>query len=135
MSETTIQVAVAIVSNKKGDVLIAKRRAHQHLGGYWEFPGGKIEPGEAPIAALTRELQEEVGLSARKASPLVTIEHDYDAKRVCLHVFTVSEYSGVAKSCEGQAIAWVALKDLSDYKFPAANAPIIERLLGELSVL
>ncbi|WP_230537368.1 Nudix family hydrolase [Teredinibacter turnerae] len=120
-----IHVAVGVVRNAEGEVLIAKRQTGQHLAGFWEFPGGKVEQGECVTTALARELREELGIEVSEAQPLVTIPYDYPEKRVLLDVHEVTQYSGLPVSGEGQSIRWVAQSDLGDYTFPPANAPIV----------
>ncbi|MGZ8143354.1 MAG: Nudix family hydrolase [Methylosarcina sp.] len=120
-----LQVAVGVVKNASGQVLISRRAPSLHQGGLWEFPGGKIEPGESPEQALFRELREELDVTVQASTPLITINHDYPDKSVQLHVFLVEHFQGIVKHCHGQPIQWVNLSELSRYRFPAANQPII----------
>jgi 8-oxo-dGTP diphosphatase len=120
-----LDVAVGVIPDKDGRILISRRANHRHQGGLWEFPGGKIEVGETATAALRRELQEEIGLDAIQVSPLITIHHDYVDRRVRLNVFRVDEFEGTARSLEGQPVEWVEAHNLHRYQFPAANRPII----------
>lgn len=127
-----VQVAVAVViddATVSAKVLIAKRADHLHQGGLWEFPGGKVEPGETVFSALKRELLEEVDLHVLAAEPLLKIEHDYSDKYVFLDVWRVTDFKGLAKGLEGQLIRWVSLSSLMDYEFPQANTAIVEYLL------
>ena len=96
----------------------------------WEFPGGKLEDGESVVEALQRELWEEVGVRIRAHEPLIVIEHDYGDKHVILDVHRVTVFDGQPEAREGQGMQWVRLSELPSYEFPAANAPIVERLLG-----
>jgi len=123
-----VAVAVGVIQRNNGDILIAKRHQHLHQGGKWEFPGGKIEQGETTLAALTRELKEEVDLTVNNGSPLLVIEHDYGDKIVMLDIWLVNDFDGVGASNEGQQIKWVAKTDLANYQFPDANLAIIEKL-------
>jgi len=125
MSKSILQVAVGVVKNKQGQVLISLRHDMQHQGGLWEFAGGKIEHGETAEQALSRELKEELAIDVISATPLITINHSYPDLAVQLQVFLVEQFSGEARSCEGQPIKWVAVQDLKKYPFPAANQPII----------
>jgi 8-oxo-dGTP diphosphatase len=109
-----------------GKILITRRALTAHQGGLWEFPGGKLERGETVFAALCRELQEEVGIAVQQARPLIKINHDYGDKQVLLDVWEVLVWSGEADACEGQAMAWVAASQLTEYAFPAANLSIIK---------
>jgi len=91
----------------------------------WEFPGGKVEPGETLAQALSRELREELGIDVGKHSPLLQVRHDYGDKEVLLDVCTVWEFTGEAAGMEGQALQWVKAEALANFAFPAANAPIV----------
>lgn len=124
-----VHVVAAVIRGRDQRVLIAKRPDHVHMGGLWEFPGGKVEQGEAPLEALKRELKEEVGLAVVSAQPLIQITHDYPDKQVYLDVWEVSEFTGVARGVEGQQIEWVHAADLAAYEFPAANQPIVTSTL------
>jgi len=123
-----VAVAVGVIERANGDILIAKRHQHLHQGGKWEFPGGKIELGETPLTALSRELNEEVGIVVNNGKPLLIIEHDYGDKVVVLDIWLVNDFNGEGHGNEGQQIKWVAKADLANYQFPAANAPILEAL-------
>jgi len=120
-----LQVAVGVVKNPEGKILISLRHDDLHQGGLWEFPGGKIEPSETVEQALTRELKEELNITVTAATPLITINHQYPELAVQLNVFLVEQFSGVAKSLEGQPFKWVNPAELEHYAFPAANQPII----------
>jgi len=120
--------AAAILSTDRQSILLAKRRADQHQGNLWEFPGGKLEPDEAPEAALHRELLEEIGIATKSASPLIVVEHQYSDKAVRLHVYVVESFSGKPTALEQQTLSWVDRDKLHDYEFPEANYPIIEAL-------
>lgn len=120
-----LRVAVGIVKNAQGEILIALRDKSAHQGGLWEFPGGKIELNETVDQALTRELKEELGIDVEAAVPLITINHDYPDRRVRLKVWTVEKFSGRAMSGEGQPIRWVNPDELNHFSFPEANLPII----------
>jgi 8-oxo-dGTP diphosphatase len=120
-----LQVAVGVVKNTEGQVLISLRNESSHQGGFWEFPGGKIESGETAEQALARELKEELNIDVITALPLITIKHQYPDVAVQLNVFLVEHFSGHAKSCEGQLFKWVNPAELANHAFPAANQPII----------
>lgn len=130
MVKPWVEVAAgAILSTDHNEVLLAFRQADQHQGNLWEFPGGKIEPGEPPNLALARELLEEIGISIGVVSELMVVEHDYGDKAVRLHVFAVQSFTGQPKGLEGQTLKWVPLAELLSYDFPEANVPIVEALL------
>ena len=120
-----VHVAAAVIRDASGKILIARRADTQHQGGLWEFPGGKVEAGEAVNAALARELQEELGIAVQAARPLIKVQHDYPDKQVLLDVWEVSAFSGEPHGVEGQPLAWVSPRELTDYEFPAANQPIV----------
>lgn len=125
-----IHVAVGVVVDSSDHILISRRLQHQHQGGLWEFPGGKVETGESVQAALTRELDEELGIEVIASAPLLKIEHDYSDKKVLLDVWEVTQFSGEARGREGQEFLWVPRNELQNYEFPAANIAILERLCG-----
>jgi 8-oxo-dGTP diphosphatase len=127
-----LHVAVGVILNDSGKILITKRAPGSHQGGLWEFPGGKVEPGESLEQALSRELQEELGIVVGRTSPLLQVPHDYGDKAVLLDVCVVWEFSGCARGEEGQAMAWVVLADLANYEFPVANKPIISAITALL---
>jgi 8-oxo-dGTP diphosphatase len=102
-----VDVAVGVVRAADGSVLLAERTARQISAGFWELPGGKIDPGETPAQAAARELAEEVGIESRKLRPRITYDHTFRTKRVRLHFFDVLEWAGTPNGREGQRLAWV----------------------------
>lgn len=120
-----LEVAVGVIVREPREVLIARRPDHVHQGGLFEFPGGKLEPGETPLEALRRELREELGIRLTGASPLITLRHDYPDRRVRLHVFRVERYEGEPLGLQGQPIHWVPRGELASLRFPEANRPIV----------
>ena len=129
MSKKLIHVAAAVIKNGDGQILIAKRSADQHQGGLWEFPGGKVEPGEPVSVALARELEEELGIEVTHSSPLIKVPHHYADKSVLLDVYEVTQFEGEAWGREGQPVEWVNPGDLDKFQFPAANKPILNACL------
>ena len=121
-----IHVAAAAVFDDRQRVLICRRSSHAHQGGLWEFPGGKLKPGETTESALRRELKEEVGINVISTRPLIRVYHDYPDRNVLLDVWHVEKFSGRAAGHEGQPIGWVFPGELGRYRFPAANTPIIK---------
>jgi 8-oxo-dGTP diphosphatase len=115
-----------VIRGTDGRILLARRADQQHQGGLWEFPGGKLEAGETVLAALRRELQEELGITLTQARPLIKVQHDYPDKQVLLDVWLVSAFTGEPRGVEGQPLAWVTPRQLPEYAFPAANAPIVQ---------
>ncbi len=120
-----LHVAVGVVRDDDGRILLTQRAKHVHQGGLWEFPGGKLDAGESVFQALQRELQEEVGIDVLDAQPLIKINHQYPDLSVLLDVWQVKRFSGLASALEGQAMQWVTPQQLSEFDFPAANLPII----------
>ena len=123
-----ISVAVGVLVDSEGRILITRRAKNAHQGGLWEFPGGKLEPGESVLEALRRELCEELGTDIAGSTPLMTLEHDYQDKQVLLDVHLVREWQGEPRGLEGQPLAWVTAEALANYAFPAANDAIVARL-------
>jgi len=124
----TIEVAAGVLRDGEGRVLVSRRLAGRHLAGMWEFPGGKIEPGEAPEAALARELEEELGIAAGPSRPLAAVRHEYPEKIVRLRLYEVHSFSGSPTGAEGQEIRWVTPAGLGDLEMPAADRPLIRLL-------
>lgn len=120
----TVAVAVAVLRRADGRVLVAYRDAARHQGGALEFPGGKIEPGERPEQALSRELEEEVGVRPTRTEPLMRLRHAYSDRQVELDVFLVRAWEGEPRGAEGQRIDWLEPGGLAPERFPAANRPI-----------
>lgn len=131
-----VQVAVGALADPQGRILITKRPDHVHQGGLWEFPGGKLEPGETPLEALARELHEELGIRVLSSRPLIRVHHDYGDRQILLDVHRVSSYAGEPQSREGQPITWVHPDAMDPGAFPAADRPIISALrLPELYLI
>ncbi len=120
-----IHVAAAVIRGADGRILIARRADSQHQGGLWEFPGGKVEDGEAVELALARELNEELGIVVSAARPLIKVSHDYSDKQVLLDVWEVTGFTGEPHGAEGQPLLWVSARELAQYDFPEANRPIV----------
>lgn len=122
-----VEVAAGVVFHQ-GRVLLCQRRPGAHLGGLWEFPGGKCEPGETPAACLHRELWEELAIRVSPPEPILTLEHAYPDRHVRLHFFRCRLLEGEPRALGCQALAWVAPAELGQYRFPAADAQLLERL-------
>lgn len=122
-----IQVAVGVLRKEK-QVLLARRQAHQDLAGLWEFPGGKIEAGETPEAALTREFSEEVGVATRNWQPLIQIPWDYEKVSVLLNVYETEQFDGEPHGAEGQTVQWTPVPELEAQAFPEANRGLVTAL-------
>ncbi|WP_404341314.1 8-oxo-dGTP diphosphatase MutT [Pseudoalteromonas mariniglutinosa] len=127
MNKKIVHVAVGVIK-AENSVFICKRPDNKHQGGLWEFPGGKVERGESVFTALQRELLEEVALTIHSSTELLVIEHDYGDKQVRLDVHLLTDFHGEAHGAEGQQGKWVAITELDNYAFPAANVAIIEKI-------
>lgn len=121
-------VAGVIIDASARQVLLTLRKPEQHQGNRWEFPGGKLEAGEALRDGLIRELREEIGIVVTQCQPRTIIEHTYPDKQVRLHFWDVMAFDGVPASCEGQTLRWVALAELGSLEFPEANQSIVNEL-------
>lgn len=124
-----VHVAVAVII-RDNQVYIAKRHDKQHQGGKWEFPGGKVEENETVVAALSRELAEEIAITVVEAEPFMEIAHDYGDKQVLLDIYTVTKFTGEPQHQEDQLALWVNVNDLVSYDFPEANKAIVNKLIG-----
>lgn len=123
-----IEVAAGVIVDTQGRVLLQRRLPGQHLAGLWEFPGGKLEPGEDARAALVRELTEEIGIVVEAAEPLIVVPWDYPGKSVRLNVFRVIRWRGVPNPREGNPLRWVAPVKLDPKEMPAADGAIVDAL-------
>lgn len=123
-----IQVAVGIVFNSAGQVLVGQRVVKDRYFAKWEFPGGKIETGESVSDALEREFLEEVGITLGASDPFMEIKHDYPDRSVQLYVHTVKDFAGDVRALEGQAIKWVSIGELRKLDFLQGNQAMIEKL-------
>lgn len=118
--------AVALI-DPDGRVLLAKRPEGKSMAGLWEFPGGKVEPGETPEHALIRELHEELGIDtwASCLAPLTFASHAYDDFHLLMPLFACRKWQGIATPKEGQTLKWVHARDLRNYEMPPADLPLI----------
>ena len=128
MTDEVVEVVAAVIE-RDGKLLITRRRAGAHLGGLWDFRGGKADPGEPATRALEREILEELGVTIRVGEPLATVDWAYPDKRVRIRFFRCVA-QGEPRPLEGQELAWVAPDDLGRHRFPAADAELIKRLGG-----
>jgi 8-oxo-dGTP diphosphatase len=123
-----IEVAAGILTDVGGRVLLMQRLPGKHLAGLWEFPGGKLEPGETIRQALARELREELGIEVRECAPLISIPWRYPEKSVLLHALRVSEWTGVPRAREGHPLQWMGVEEMDVARMPPADAPIVAAL-------
>ena len=129
-----VLVVAAALIDADDRVLIAQRPAGKTLAGLWEFPGGKLEAGERPEAALIRELQEELGLTVAEPclSPLTFASHAYPDFHLLMPLYVCRRWEGFAQAREGQVLKWVRAGDLRAYPMPPADAPLIPPLIDLL---
>lgn len=126
-------VAVALV-DPDGRVLLAQRPPGKTLAGLWEFPGGKIEPGERPEETLIRELAEELGITVKEAclAPLPFASHAYENFHLLMPLYVCRRWEGFAQPREGQALKWVRPRDLASYPMPPADLPLLPAIVDLL---
>lgn len=122
-------VVAGVLADARGRVLLARRTRGRDLAGLWEFPGGKVEPGETPEAALVRELEEELGIRAQVAEPLIAVPQAMAHKRIVLDVRHVRHWQGQPRGLDGQALLWVPREKLARYAMPPADRPVVAALL------
>lgn len=127
--DPAVHVVAGVIADARGRILLARRTRGRDLAGLWEFPGGKVEPGETPQQALQRELQEELGIDARIGDPLICVPQQYPHKRIRLDVYRVAAWNGPVKALDGQALAWVPPHRLRRYAMPPADRPVVAALL------
>ena len=123
-----IHVAAVVVRDASGAVLLSRRPDEVHQGGLWEFPGGKVERGEDVLAALRRELAEELGITCVAASPLIEVSNAYPDARIWLDVWSVEQWRGTPEGRLGQPLRWVEAAALSSIEMPAADVPVISAI-------
>ena len=128
MPAPRIHVVAGVLSDASGRVLVARRPEGAHLAGLWEFPGGKLMPGEPREAGLARELAEELGVRVLSAHPLIEVEHRYPDRVVALDVWNVRSFAGEPRGREGQRIEWRAVHELDPAELPPADAPVLAAL-------
>jgi len=129
----TLVVAVALVDTDNR-ILLAQRPEGKQLAGLWEFPGGKVEPGERPEETLIRELKEELGITVKEPclAPLTFASHAYESFHLLMPLYICRRWEGFVQSMEGQALKWVRPQELRDYPMPPADEPMIPFLLDLL---
>ena len=129
-----VLVAAVVLVDADGRVLLAQRPEGKAMAGLWEFPGGKVEPGETPETALIRELGEELGIdvAASCLAPFTFASHSYPDFHLLMPLYVCRRWSGIVTAREGQRLAWVRPARLADYKMPPADKPLVAMLRGLL---
>jgi 8-oxo-dGTP diphosphatase len=129
--ESTLNVTVvaAVIRDAEGRVLLTRRPEGRHMGGLWEFPGGKIDGGETPSDALVRELGEELGIEIAVEQPLTFAVHEEPGLRILLLFYRARIVSGGPHGHEGQAVEWVPVAELPSYPTPPADAELVRQLV------
>lgn len=120
-----VHVVAGVIQDARGRILLARRTAGRDLAGMWEFPGGKVDPGETPEQALARELHEELGISIKDCTPLIAVPQAYRDKRIVLDVRSIGAWTGSAVGRERQALAWAPPDKLASYPMPPADRPVV----------
>jgi 8-oxo-dGTP diphosphatase len=126
-----VPVAVGILL-RENRILVTRRREGTHLAGSWEFPGGKVQPGEEPEATLRREIEEEVGVRFEKSTLIHRQQHVYSERQVDLYFYLCTGVTGEPASSEGQEIRWVSASDLDHLPTPPANGEVIRMIQDQL---
>ena len=132
----TVLVSAVVLVDADGRVLLAQRPAGKRMAGLWEFPGGKVEPGETPEAALIRELDEELGIDTAESclAPLSFASHGYEDFHLLMLVYVCRKWKGEPRPLEGGDLAWVRAARLRDYEMPPADLPLIPAIQDLLMV-
>ncbi|WP_274630249.1 (deoxy)nucleoside triphosphate pyrophosphohydrolase [Arvimicrobium flavum] len=127
-------VAACALVDADGRVLLAQRPPGKQLAGMWEFPGGKVEPGETPEETLIRELREEIGIETKVAclAPLTFASHTYETFHLLMPLYVCRRFEGTPRPLEGQALKWVRPRDMRNYPMPPADEPLIPFLIDLL---
>ncbi|WP_119418646.1 (deoxy)nucleoside triphosphate pyrophosphohydrolase [Desertibaculum subflavum] len=130
MTKPVILVAAVGLVDADGRVLLAQRPPGKKMAGLWEFPGGKVEPGETPEAALIREMHEELGVDIKEAclAPFTFASHAYDDFHLLMPLYLCRRWQGTPAPHEGQVLKWVRPKEMKDYPMPPADIPLVAML-------
>jgi len=124
-----LTVVAAVIHDPEGRVLLTRRPDDRHMGGLWEFPGGKVDAGESPAEALARELVEELDLAVEVGTPITFAVHDEPGLRILLLFYAATILSGTPRSLDGQELAWVEVGELANYPTPPADAQLVAQLV------
>jgi 8-oxo-dGTP diphosphatase len=129
-AKPVVLVAAAALIDVDGRVLLAQRPPGKSMAGLWEFPGGKVDPGETPEAALIRELDEELGISVHESclAPFTFASHGYESFHLLMPLYVCRKWQGIAIAREGQTLKWVRPAQLADHPMPPADKPLVAML-------
>lgn len=127
---SAILVVAAVLRDARARILIAERPAGKHMAGRWEFPGGKVAPGETEAAALVRELREELGVDVHEARPCMRLVHAYPDRDVELSLWLVDRFDGEPRGLDGQALKWVEPAQLGHEDILEADRPFVDALVA-----
>lgn len=130
MFHPLVLVVAAALIDADGRVLLAERPAGKSMAGLWEFPGGKVEPGEKPETSLIRELREELGITVKEEclAPFAFASHAYEKFHLLMPLYLCRRWEGIVQPQEGQRIVWVRPKEMANYPVPAADVPLVAQL-------
>ncbi|MEG3640190.1 (deoxy)nucleoside triphosphate pyrophosphohydrolase [Magnetococcus sp. PR-3] len=129
-SKPLLLVSAALIMHQQ-QVLLTQRKRGGHLALHWEFPGGKLHPGESPEEALVREIDEEVGLKIQDLSPWAFVSHAYEDFHLLMPVFRVGAFTGTPQALDVEAVKWFDLPSLKELTFPPADQPLLAQLFAE----
>lgn len=127
-ADDLVHVVAGVIEDPRGRILLARRTVGRDLAGLWEFPGGKVDPGETPEQALVRELREELGIEATVGEAVIRVPQQYPHKRLVLDVRRIAAWKGMVKGLDGQALAWAPAHTLRSYPMPGADRPVVAAL-------
>lgn len=129
-SSTIIDVVCGVIRNESGEILACQRPQGKHLAGLWEFPGGKVDPGESPEVALIRELQEELSVTVSVGEALTPVFWDYGDRSICLHPFMCNIIRGELLATEHEALLWCTEQNFSSLSWAEADLPILDEVFS-----
>ncbi len=133
-SRAMIDVVCAVIVNPQGQYLACLRPLGKHLGGLWEFPGGKVDPGESPETALVRELREELAVKVEVGRSLAAVIWNYEARTIRLLPYFCKITAGEPQALEHEALRWIAPQDFGELRWADADLPILKELIGQITV-